>query len=52
MESMVGQRATMTMGTLPAKQLDREGPLSGAAISSVAPRGVAKNVTSDRQHGD
>lgn len=42
----------MMMGVLPAKQLNNEDPLSGPAISSVAPSGVAKNMTSDRCHGD
>jgi len=46
------QRETLIMGVLPAKQLNREDPLSGPATNSVAPRGAAKNVISDRHHGD
>ena len=48
----VGQRETMIMGMLPAKQLNNEDPLSGPAVSSVAPSGVTKNMTSDRDHDD
>lgn len=45
-------RETMIMGMLPAKQLNHEDRLAGPTISSVAPSGVAKNVTSDRRHDD
>lgn len=42
----------MIMDVLPGKQQNNEDHLSGPAVSSVAPIRVARNVTSDRHHGD
>lgn len=42
----------MIVDLIPAKQLNLEDPLSGPAITSVAPSGVAKNAMSDRHHNN